>query len=533
MKLFTSLTLASSVSLALAGSSARPRDQTLVQCVTKALGDDASKRIVAPGDATYTDARVGEKIQFDEFPALIAYTVTASEIAPLIRCAQAAGIKAVPRNGGHHFESYSALNNTLVIDIGHINAVKVSADRKTAVVGAGIRLGALYTALDAYNTSFVGGICPTVGLSGLISAGGFNMQMRALGMSADYVVAAIVVTAEGKTVTASPTSHQDLFWAIRGGGGGTYGIVTEFTLQLTQFPRSAMVFMSWSDPANRFEVSKRFLDWAPKQTKEFTAQINVYKAKTEVLGWYYGGSQSELQSIIDGSGLLDIGTPEVKVAGNCGTDNSRIFGYVLNDCIPDDQVPSFVFNVIPDPFAAFGGHPQFSYKEAPASSTRDVAPPWDRYYRISKSFFVQKQRPLSDEILQGVIDRLAATDDAAQVWAEWHAWNISSGANPDHAFAWRDQAYAHLEFQMHGSEDAATQRKYTDWMADLEGYLRPAVGSASYAGYVDAKISTPPLTSYYGDNVCRLVGVKRRYDPENFFSNPMSVGTKAPKGARC
>ena len=110
------------------------------------------------------------------------------------------------------FSSFSALTDALIIDLGHLNYVTVSPDRSSAKVGAGIRLGALYITLNAYSTTFVGGICPTVGLSGLVGAGGFNMQMRALGVSSDHVLAAKVVTADGKTLIASPSSNPDLFW---------------------------------------------------------------------------------------------------------------------------------------------------------------------------------------------------------------------------------------------------------------------------------------------------------------------------------
>lgn len=113
------------------------------------------------------------------------------------------------------------LNNSLVIDTTHIDYVNVASDANSAQVGAGIRLGALYMALDAHNTTFPGGICPTVGLTGLISSGGFNLQQRTLGISADHVNQATVVLADGSVVTASDTENSDLFWALRGGGGGT------------------------------------------------------------------------------------------------------------------------------------------------------------------------------------------------------------------------------------------------------------------------------------------------------------------------
>ncbi|KAL2869029.1 FAD-binding oxidoreductase [Aspergillus lucknowensis] len=500
------------------------RKADLAGCVAAVFGDSAPKRIVAPTNETYLDARLGEKIQDEQLPVLIAYADDAEEIAPLIQCAQAAGVKAVPRTGGHSFEAYSSLNGTLVIDIAHINQVRVSDDHKSAVVGAGIRLGALYTALNEYDTTFIGGICPTVGLAGFLGSGGFNMQQRSQGLGVEHVLAAKVVLADGTTVEASPETNSDLFWAIRGGGGGSYGIAVEFTLSLTAIPRSALVLLTWNDTESRFPASQRYLDWAPKQVPEFMSQINVYRDTVQVLGWHYGGTEEELTALVETSGLLDIGTPEVIISGNCNTDNARIFGYTTTECQPDEEVDASILNVIPDPFTQVGDSPQFQWNEDPKSDSIPVAFPWERFYRLSKSFFVLKDRPLTDEVLQSLLDRIASLDEESEVWGEWHAWNITVPSKSDHAFAWRDQAYAHLEFQVHGApDDAERQEAYEEWFADLESYLRPEVGVASYSGYVDADISTDPLESYYGDNVAELVAVKKKYDPEEFFTNPLAI----------
>ncbi|KAJ9635852.1 hypothetical protein H2199_008205 [Coniosporium tulheliwenetii] len=506
-----------------------PKD--LKACVQKAFAaSDPDKRIVSPGDATYTDARMGEKIQFDEFPALIAYAKEVSEVGPLVKCALKAGYKPVARAGGHHFLAYSALNNSLVIDLAHVNHVQVSADKKTAAVGSGIRLGGLYTALGAYGATFVGGICPTVGLGGLISAGGFGMQMRALGMAADYVASAKVILADGTTVVASPTSHPDLFWAIRGGGGGTYGIVVEYTLKLSTFPRSAMLYLSWNETWNetgnvRYDVAKRFLAWGPAQPKEFTSQVNVFKNSIQVVGWYLGGSAQQLGQIVNASGLLEIGSPQVVVSGGCNTDNSRLFGYTTFECLPDDQVDASIMNVIPEPYSKYADNAQFTYEEVPNMAL--AAHP-----ASIQVFFMQKSKPLTDDVLKAVVDRIGQADDGAQAWGEWHAWNLSS-TDTGSAFAWRHQALAHLEFIAEGSEDAVVQEMREQWFADVEGLLRPAVGPASYPGFMDADISVNPLTAYYGSNVCRLVGIKSKYDPGNVFTNPSAIPPKAPQGISC
>ena len=363
--------------------------KVLEACAIVALGNDSS-RVISPRDPLYTDARLGEKVQYDELPALIAYAKKTTEVQALVGCAQRAGFNAVPRSGGHHFEAYSALTGQLVIDVSHINHVSVASDGKSAVVGAGIRLGALYTELWKYDgKTFVGGICPTVGLGGLLSAGGFNMQMRNLGFSIDHALSAKVVSADGKLVTASPKENKDLYWAIRGGGGGTFGIVVEWTLNIIKMPRSAMIEINWP-AANRFAVAQRFLEWGPKAPKELTSQVNVWGSSVQIIGWYYGKTKAEAEALLASSGLLSIGTPEVIVAGNCNSQNSRLFGYIIHDCIADDQVDASFMNVIPDAYARYKGYPQFILDPFPKNSDIPAAPPWGRYKRINKTFMVTK-----------------------------------------------------------------------------------------------------------------------------------------------
>jgi len=359
--------------------------------------------------------------------------------------------------------------------------------------------------------------------------------MRKLGISADYVIEADIVDASGNTLHASSSTNPDLFWAIRGGGGSTFGIVTQFTLRLVQLPRSSMVYISWSDTNDRYPVAKRFLEWAPTAPSAFTSQINVYKTNVTVLGWYLGASLADAQRLVKESGLGAIGKPMVQVSGNCNTDNSRLFGYTTFECVPDDQVDSSLLNVIQDPFEPIPPNSHFQYKEEPKSSTRETAPPWGRFRRLSKSFFVQKNKVLTDANLKEVVARIGELDAESEIWGEWHAWNISSdkGRTSDNAFAWREEAMAHLEFQVHGSADEKKQKVYQDWFGQLERLLRPALGPASYSGYADASISVQHLVSYYGKNVCRLIEIKRRYDPTNFFTTPQAIPPVPPAGVAC
>lgn len=136
------------------------------------------------------------------------------------------------------------------------------------------------------------------------------MQMHSpVGLGVDNVVAAKVVTAAGEIVEASKTRNPDLFYAIRGGGGGTYGITVEWTLKLATYLRSAMVFMNWTDPAVHFEVAQRYNEWAPSAPAELRSNIDIYPGSLQLIGWYLGKSKQDLEDLVKGSGLLEIGNP--------------------------------------------------------------------------------------------------------------------------------------------------------------------------------------------------------------------------------
>lgn len=139
------------------------------------------------------------------------------------------------------------------------------------------------------------------------------------GIASDWIRSAKVVNASGDMLTASPSENPDLFWAIRGGGGGSYGVVVELTVQTVQFPRSAMVSLTWNDTTLRYPVAQRFLEWGPKTDPLFMSQVNVYKSYVDVVGWYYGKTAAEATALMKTSGLLDIGAPLVQISGNCNT----------------------------------------------------------------------------------------------------------------------------------------------------------------------------------------------------------------------
>ncbi|PGH19878.1 hypothetical protein AJ80_03797 [Polytolypa hystricis UAMH7299] len=513
---------------ALAIPAAELARRSLKTCVTSALqGSDIARRVVLPSDDTWPDASVGAMIK-PETPAIIAFAFDADEIPALLQCATSHGKRAVPRSGRHHFESWSALNDTLVIDVAHIDDVTLSTDLQTATVGAGASLGKIYTLLSQQGKALVGGICPTVGIGGYLGTGGYSLQVRKLGMAVDHMVSFRIITADGNFLTVSPTSHPDLWWAAR--GGGQFGIIVDAVFHTYTLPRSSMVTIHFPDPTTRFLATKTWHNWAPRQVGEFTSQFNLYSDRSQFIGWYLGGTQAQLQAILDESGLLDIPGAEVYIDGDCSTENSRMFWIDgTNECTQDGPAyTNFLESYNTPPIHLVPIQPELRFEDDPPVPTGPLADLWHRYDVTSKTYFVLKSNPLSEATLEEFVDRSGALPAEAGFWAEITSFNITAPPTTG-SFPWQDDAYVLQRVQVAGGEANKA------WLNDFDDFYRPEVGGASYSGYIDSTIgqNSNPYTAYYGDNICRLIDVKNQYDPTDFFKNPFSIPTSAPAGITC
>ena len=181
-------------------------------------------------------------------PVAIVAAADASHVQAAVRCGARHGVRVRPRSGGHDYEglsyrSLSAARPFAVVDLAALRAVRVDAGRRTAWVGSGATLGELYYAIAnrSARLGFPGGVGPTVGVGGHLSGGGFGLLLRKHGLAADHVVDAVIVDAEGRLLDRVAMG-EDLFWAIRGGGGGSFGIVLRWKLRLVRLPATVAVF---------------------------------------------------------------------------------------------------------------------------------------------------------------------------------------------------------------------------------------------------------------------------------------------------
>src|SRR5437773_3430894 len=195
--------------------------------------DDAQFRgdVVRPGDPNYDVHRKIWNGSFDKHPALIIRCAGVSDVIAAVKLGRESGLPVAVRSGGHSFPGLSVADDALMIDLSPMKGVRVDPDKRTARVQAGVLLGELDRETQAFGLAVPAGIVTHTGVAGLTLGGGIGWIMRKHGLSIDKLRRVDLVTAGGELVKASADENEDLFWGLRG-GGGNFGIVTEFEFDL-------------------------------------------------------------------------------------------------------------------------------------------------------------------------------------------------------------------------------------------------------------------------------------------------------------
>ncbi|MFW6034250.1 MAG: FAD-binding protein [bacterium] len=187
--------------------------------------------LITPDDPHYDAARAVWNGAIDRHPRYIARCLSASDVAAALQFARELQLPLAIRGGGHGVAGSAVCDDGLVIDLGPMKGISVDPVRQTATGQPGVLWGELDAATQAFGLATTGGVVSHTGISGLTLGGGIGWLMRRYGLAVDNLLAADIVTTDGNTVTASEHDHADLFWGLRGGGGGL-GVVTSFTYRL-------------------------------------------------------------------------------------------------------------------------------------------------------------------------------------------------------------------------------------------------------------------------------------------------------------
>jgi len=250
----------------------------LGEATIQELREAVRGQVVAPGDGGYDEAcRAWNGAHDGRRAALVVRCCGAADVIAAVGFARSNDLTIAVRGGGHSIAGFSTSEGGIVIDLSQMNGVRVDPVARRATVGGGAVWGDVDHETQAHGLATTGGLVSTTGVAGFTLGGGIGWIMRACGLACDNLVSADVVTADGRLVRASATENADLLWGLRG-GGGNFGIVTQFELAL--HPVGPVVYAGpifYPAEADR-GLLRVFRDWSAAAPDEITGLVNLTTA---------------------------------------------------------------------------------------------------------------------------------------------------------------------------------------------------------------------------------------------------------------
>ena len=369
-----------------------------------------------------------------------------------------------------------------MIDVRSMDAVVIDTAAKTARIGAGSLLGDVAEKLFTKKLALPAGSCKPVGIAGLTLGGGHGLSSRKFGLTADNLLSAQLVDATGTVLTASATENPDLFWALRGGGGGNFGIVTEFTFRVHPVDRVIAFRISWptSYPTATLKKFQSFAQTAPDE-----------------LSFLYvlTGGQGKI------TGIRCTGQYLPKTAGETPT-----LSKLMSLLAPLLSIGEATLST-----------KQFTYLEAARYFAGNGDP--DRVYFKGKSDY--SVGALSSEGVSTFIKTLRNSPAIIAGIFEAYGGAINRVGETDTAFPHRGDTRFCLQYYSEWSSSTSTNRN-AGAVRSLYTAMRPHMPGYSYVNYIDLDL-TDWAPAYYKGNLSRLMTIKQQYDPDNFFHFAQSI----------
>jgi FAD binding domain/Berberine and berberine like len=456
--------------------------------------------LVLPSDSGYDLAKQLEIAQYDAInPQGIAYCETAEDVRACVQFAQHCDIPVRVRSGGHNHSGWST-SDGLVIDVSRINHVTVG--QSTIHVGPGIEAVEAVNALRPYNKQVISGTCATVCLGGFLSGGGIGYHTRKFGIGSDRVVSARVALADGRIVHCSPQHEPDLYWAIRGGGGGNFGVVVDFEVQPIDAPTAVTYTTTW--PADRMQqVLTEWQQWCVAGSNSLGSLLAVFPPfdgpPTILITGLYLGQKAELEAALSQLAAR-VGAPPVTstVSDQLPYADAAHTNYcgekTLLQCHRVGQNPEAQMPRAPWERQSF----QLINRALTSSEIGSYLAAWDTHHELP-------YRYLECVALGGVANQIPRSSSA---W--WH----------------RDARFliGYLVGQPNSTPTPDEVAAATDW-TDRGAAVLAQFASGSYINFPSARPVPNWGRSTYGDHYSRLVQIKHQYDPTNFFRYPQSIGS--------
>ena len=460
--------------------------RVLGEATVQELRESVEGEVVAPSDPGYAEACKVWNGAHDRRPALVVRCATAADVATAVGFARSNDLEIAVRGGGHSIAGFSTCDNGIVIDLSQMNDVHVDPATRRATVGGGAVWADVDNETQPHGLATTGGLVSSTGVAGFTLGGGIGWTMRKFGLACDNLVAADVVTADGRIIRASESENSDLLWGLRG-GGGNFGIVTQFEFEL--HPLGPMVYAGPifypADAAH--ELLHTFRDWAVVAPDEITAIVNLTTAPP---------------------------LPVIPAEWH----GKKVAAFIATSSGPIDEGESLVgaFRTVGEPIADLLGPMPYQ-----AIQTL-IDPLWEK--GIHAYFKATNLARVDDEL----IDRLCALHlEAPGPQCEIHVHQMGGALArvPEDATAFAERSMPFLLNAVTGWRDPAETESHTEWTRAVIEAAAPASTGRAYVNFLGDP--NGGRSSYGDETYARLVALKNAYDPTNVFRLNQNIDPSA------
>ena len=441
----------------------------IAQSILQKLRESLRGQSFCPGEPGYDAARTIPNAMIDRRPAVIARCAGAADVIACVHFAREHDMLVSVRGGGHSVAGKSVCDDGLMIDLSGMKGMRVDPVRRTARAEPGLKLGEFDRETQEFGLATTLGVVPTTGISGLTLGGGFGNLMAKHGLALDNLISVDIVTADGRLLTASAQENEDLFWGVRG-SNGNLGVVTSLAYRLHEVGPvvGGAVMYPVSKSADVLHFCREFAQTIPV---EIVIQGGAFTMPDGVpvfgVGACYCGA-----SVAEGEKLLQ----PLRKFGRPVADMITTISYVQMQSLFEAFFPPGRHTYVKSNFL----------RELSDEAIATISP-W-----AGKSPSPHTFAPFFEH-WHGAVSRVGITETAFP--HRQHSWNL---------FAWSTW-----------TEPADSQRNI-QWTRDCWEAVRPFLVAGSYVNYVSDEGDTFARAAY-GPNYDRLVALKNKYDPTNFF----------------
>jgi FAD/FMN-containing dehydrogenase len=447
-------------------------------------------RVVLPGDPDYNQARQESNPAFQAYPQVIVYCAVQDDVLACLAIARQFNLWVALRSGGHSTAGYS-VNDGMVIDLSQLRGVVLDEANALVHVLPGTDFDTFNGAMKGTGWHVPTGACGSVCVAGFVQGGGYGYTSRNFGIQSDCVASFRVALADGSVVNASATENPDLFWAMRGGTGGNFGVLLQVSYRMVRLAQVWAFAVSWAQP------------YAAQVLQLMQAQY-MKTGAPDALGYmmnlgYVGG-----QPVYMVQGMF------------CGTREDGLAAIA-----PLLELPSAQLLV-----DQVGDYPSMDqYLEDHPYSLPDNLP--DGACETKASGYIAA--PLSLAQWQAIVDYFGTSPNGwSLAYLEPYGGAINRYPVQDSAFVHRD-ADTNLVVDVFWTNESERQQMEA-WLAGFMQLLRPMMNGHVYQNYPDASLADF-RQAYWGGAYDTLVTVKQRVDPTNFFRFQQSIGQGGDQGA--